>query len=231
MLERLMALTKEKGLEFGVKLTNTFPVDVAAKELPSEEMYMSGKSLYPLSMSVAMKLAKDFDGKLRHQYLATFSRSFVGQLESLIDGAWRIGFDDLAESTQNLLLSSIPAECEDSVRLEQFYVADFEKLLKAPYQNEYYVTRNQIAAYESHEIDDICDYLTVHEVLELPYTARSEYVLYRWNDVFGNAEKIRSMVDRLRFQVECFNEALPYEAGQSYGDRAASQVRVIYRIS
>jgi len=119
---------------------------------------------------------KDFDGKLRHQYLATFSRSFVGQLESLIDGAWRIGFDDLAESTQNLLLSSIPAECEDSVRLEQFYVAgnlaDFEKLLKAPYQNEYYVTRNQIAAYESHEIDDICDYLTVHEVLELPYTAR-----------------------------------------------------------
>lgn len=155
---------------------------------------------------------KDFDGKLRHQYLATFSRSFVGQLESLIDGAWRIGFDDLAESTQNLLLSSIPAECEDSVRLEQFYVAgnlaDFEKLLKAPYQNEYYVTRNQIAAYESHEIDDICDYLTVHEVLELPYTARSEYVLYRWNDVFGNAEKIRSMVDRLRFHVECFIEAL-----------------------
>lgn len=88
-----------------------------------------------------------------------------------------------------------------------------------------------LLAYESHEIDDICDYLTVHEVLELPYTARSEYVLYRWNDVFDNAEKIRSMVDRLRFQVECFNEALPYEAGQSYGDRAASQVRVIYRIS
>lgn len=50
---------------------------------------------------------KDFDGKLRHQYLATFSRSFVGQLESLIDGAWRIGFDDLAESTQNLLLSPV----------------------------------------------------------------------------------------------------------------------------
>lgn len=45
---------------------------------------------------------KDIDGKLRHQYLATFSRSFIGQLENLIDGAWRIGFDDLAESSQNL---------------------------------------------------------------------------------------------------------------------------------
>ncbi|MCH1950530.1 putative selenate reductase subunit YgfK [Enterocloster sp. OA13] len=68
MLERLQALADEKGLEFGVKITNTFPVDVKQNELPSEEMYMSGKSLYPLSMSVAMKLAKDFGGKLRISY-------------------------------------------------------------------------------------------------------------------------------------------------------------------
>lgn len=68
MLERLQALAGGKGLEFGVKITNTFPVDVKAGELPSEEMYMSGKSLYPLSMSVAMKLARDFGGKLRISY-------------------------------------------------------------------------------------------------------------------------------------------------------------------
>ena len=68
MLERLQALAGEKGLEFGVKITNTFPVDVKAGELPSEDMYMSGKSLYPLSMSVAMKLARDFGGKLRISY-------------------------------------------------------------------------------------------------------------------------------------------------------------------
>ena len=68
MLQRLQALADEKGLEFGVKITNTFPVDVKANELPSEEMYMSGKSLYPLSMSVAMKLARDFGGKLRISY-------------------------------------------------------------------------------------------------------------------------------------------------------------------
>ena len=68
MLERLQQLADDKGLEFGVKITNTFPVDVKAGELPSEEMYMSGKSLYPLSMSVALKLAKDFGGKLRISY-------------------------------------------------------------------------------------------------------------------------------------------------------------------
>ena len=68
MLRRLMDLCAQKGLEFGVKLTNTFPVDVAADELPSEEMYMSGRSLYPLTLSLAGKLSHEFDGKLRISY-------------------------------------------------------------------------------------------------------------------------------------------------------------------
>lgn len=68
MLDRLMKVCQERNLEFGVKITNTFPVDVKQNELPSEEMYMSGKSLYPLSISLAAKLAKEFDGKLRISY-------------------------------------------------------------------------------------------------------------------------------------------------------------------
>ena len=68
MLTRLMNTAKERKLEFGVKITNTFPVDVKQNELPSEEMYMSGKSLYPLSISLAAKLAKEFDGRLRISY-------------------------------------------------------------------------------------------------------------------------------------------------------------------
>ena len=34
----LLALANSKGLEFGLKLSNTFPVDVKQKELPSEEI-------------------------------------------------------------------------------------------------------------------------------------------------------------------------------------------------
>ena len=178
---------------------------------------------------------KDIDGKLRHQYLATISRNFIGLLEDQVNGAWAIGFDDLAESTQQLLLASTFEGREDSLRLERFYVAgnldDFERLLNGPYQMGYYVTRNQIAAYEEHKFDEINEYLTAHELLELPQATRNEYVLYRWNDTFANAENIRAMVERLKYQVECFNDALPYRAGQSYGDRAASQIRVIYRIT
>ena len=68
MFRRLMALCEENGVEFGVKLTNTFPVTIAAGELPGEEMYMSGKSLYPLSISLAERVEKAFDGKLRVSY-------------------------------------------------------------------------------------------------------------------------------------------------------------------
>ena len=68
MLTRLMKLSEELGLEFGVKITNTFPVDVTRNELPSEEMYMSGKALFPLSISLAAKLSAECAGKLRISY-------------------------------------------------------------------------------------------------------------------------------------------------------------------
>ena len=68
MLERLTALAMDKGLEFGVKLTNTFPVDVTRGELPSEEMYMAGRALFPLTIHLAAKISETFDGKLRISY-------------------------------------------------------------------------------------------------------------------------------------------------------------------
>ena len=68
MFRRLMKLSEEKGLEFGVKLTNTFPVDIKAGELPGEEMYMSGRSLFPLSLHLAGRLSEEFGGRLRISY-------------------------------------------------------------------------------------------------------------------------------------------------------------------
>ncbi len=65
MFERLQKLSDERGLEFGLKLTNTFPVDVKAGELPSEEMYMSGRSLFPLTIALCERIANQFKGKLR----------------------------------------------------------------------------------------------------------------------------------------------------------------------
>ncbi len=88
MLQRLMKLSGELGLEFGVKITNTFPVDVKAGELPSEEMYMSGKSLYPLSISLAAKLSEEFDGKLRISYSGGADAFNIDRLISA--GVWPV---------------------------------------------------------------------------------------------------------------------------------------------
>ncbi|MDK2808933.1 MAG: putative selenate reductase, partial [Clostridiales bacterium] len=68
MIQRLLDVASAEGKEFGVKITNTFPVDVTRNELPSEEMYMSGRSLFALSMNVARKLTESFGGKLRISY-------------------------------------------------------------------------------------------------------------------------------------------------------------------
>jgi len=68
MINRLLELAQSNNLEFGVKITNTFPVDVTRKELPSEEMYMSGRALYPLSISLAHQLSEEFQGELRISY-------------------------------------------------------------------------------------------------------------------------------------------------------------------
>lgn len=68
MFRRLIKLAEENGLEFGVKLSNTFPVDVRQGELPSDEMYMSGRSLFHLTTEMARRFSREFDGKLRISY-------------------------------------------------------------------------------------------------------------------------------------------------------------------
>jgi putative selenate reductase len=68
MLKRLQSTARELKLEFGVKLTNTFPVEIRRRELPGDEMYMSGRALYPLTVTLAARLAESFNGDLRISY-------------------------------------------------------------------------------------------------------------------------------------------------------------------
>lgn len=69
MITRLKEVAKNKDLGFGVKLTNTFAVQIKNDEFASgEEMYMSGRSLFPLTISLANKLSKQFGGDLQISY-------------------------------------------------------------------------------------------------------------------------------------------------------------------
>ena len=88
MFHRLRHLADQEGLEFGLKLSNTFPVDVKAGELPSEEMYMAGKSLFPLTTAMAARIAREFGGKLRLSYAGGADAFNVGKLFEI--GIWPI---------------------------------------------------------------------------------------------------------------------------------------------
>ena len=68
MFTRLQDIANEHGVEFGLKLSNTFPVQIVRGELPGDEMYMSGMGLYPLTAPLAQKIETAFDGKLRISY-------------------------------------------------------------------------------------------------------------------------------------------------------------------
>ena len=68
MLHNLLAQAEESGVEFGVKLSNTLPVVNDKGTLPTDEMYMSGRALYPLTVNLALKLSQEFKGKLTISY-------------------------------------------------------------------------------------------------------------------------------------------------------------------
>jgi putative selenate reductase len=62
LITSLKAVAKERGLTFGVKLSNTLAMANHKDVLPGDEMYMSGRALYPITMNLFHKLTKEFDG-------------------------------------------------------------------------------------------------------------------------------------------------------------------------
>ena len=68
MLHRLLQLSRDKRLSFGVKLTNTLGAVNAKGVLPGDEFYMSGRALFPLSINVAALLSREFKGELPVSY-------------------------------------------------------------------------------------------------------------------------------------------------------------------
>lgn len=134
MLKRLIALADQKTLEFGVKITNTFPVDVKQQELPSEEMYMSGKSLYPLSISLAAKLSREFDGKLRISYSG--GADFFNIRPMIEAGVWPVtvattllkpgGYQRLSQIAERVEQQQVEFKGIDVDKLEQLAKAAIE---------------------------------------------------------------------------------------------------------
>jgi len=80
MLKRLKVFAKEQHKEFGIKMSNTLPVRIMKSELPGEEMYMSGRALYPLTINLAYKLASELEGDLKISYSGGADAFNIGRI-------------------------------------------------------------------------------------------------------------------------------------------------------
>ncbi len=68
MIKRLKIFAAENNLVFGIKLSNTLGVKNKKKLLPGSDMYMSGRSLFPLTINLANKIAAEFNGDINISY-------------------------------------------------------------------------------------------------------------------------------------------------------------------
>ena len=68
LIRSLKDVAARRSLAFGVKLSNTLAVANHKSNLPGGEMYMSGRALYPLTMSLFHSLAEEFEGDLNVSY-------------------------------------------------------------------------------------------------------------------------------------------------------------------
>ena len=66
IIGNLAAAAETAGVAFGLKLTNTLETANEKQNLPRSEgmVYMSGRSLHPISINLAERLQQEFDGKL-----------------------------------------------------------------------------------------------------------------------------------------------------------------------
>lgn len=74
LCRRLQAVAAGHGRQFGVKLSNTLPVEIRHQELPGHEMYLSGRALYPLTITLAARLAGALDSQLPTSYCGGVDR-------------------------------------------------------------------------------------------------------------------------------------------------------------
>jgi len=70
VIANLKELAAREGLYFGVKLSNTLPTANQRQVLPGDELYMSGRALYPVTVNLFHRLVEEFDGDLEVSYAA-----------------------------------------------------------------------------------------------------------------------------------------------------------------
>ncbi|UCF10244.1 MAG: putative selenate reductase subunit YgfK, partial [Candidatus Bipolaricaulota bacterium] len=88
LIRTLQAAAAERDLGFSVKLSNTLAMANHRGVLPGEEMYMSGRALFPVTMELFHRLRRGLGDDLRVSYCAGVDAINLSQI--LAAGAWPV---------------------------------------------------------------------------------------------------------------------------------------------
>jgi len=141
MLKRLSKLATDCGRNFGVKLSNTLGTVNTLGILPGDEMYLSGRILFPITITLASRLSREFEGTLPISYSGGASQLNILQLfETGIKPITMVtellkpgGYLRMAEMARKL--EPIIEEKRQSNIIE---VEKLERLAEEALQNNYY---------------------------------------------------------------------------------------------
>ncbi len=88
LIKTLKNVAAKQGLTFGLKLSNTLALANHKGILPGDEMYMSGRALYPITINLFHKLSQEFDGDLNVSFSA--GADALNLTNILAAGAWPV---------------------------------------------------------------------------------------------------------------------------------------------
>ncbi len=126
MLIRLMKVAEVENKKFGVKLSNTLAVGNNDTRLPGDEKYMSGRALYPITITLAAEIAHAFDGKLPISYSG--GASFWNIVDILETGIKPITFATVLLKPGGYVRLKQLAEIIENNHIENKIFIDFKRL-------------------------------------------------------------------------------------------------------
>ena len=88
LIKTLQAVAAGRSLTFGLKLSNTLALANHKGVLPGDEMYMSGRALYPITINLFHKLSQEFGGNLNVSFSA--GADAFNLTDILAAGAWPV---------------------------------------------------------------------------------------------------------------------------------------------
>ncbi|NOX87676.1 MAG: putative selenate reductase subunit YgfK [Calditrichaeota bacterium] len=142
MIRRLQEFAASRGKQFGIKLSNTLGMKNVRKRLPGEEMYMSGRALFPLTVALACELGKEFDGRLQVSYSGGASHHNVERI--LKTGIYPVTMvTDLLKPGGYARLLQMTEKVEalqwtDWLKGERLNIKNLENLVKEAQNDPYY---------------------------------------------------------------------------------------------